>query len=211
MEKDVTPPPHNMWDERYSSKEYVYGKNPNTYLKEQLEKQDSGTILFPAEGEGRNAVYAAKLGWTVSAFDTSIEGKSKAFELAKENNVEIDYRVGQLSELNYKEEEFDAVALIYAHFPPTIRSEYHKLFDTYLKTGGMIILEGFSKNHLAYQANNPKVGGPRDIDLLFSIDEIQSDFPNYEVIELQEKEIELNEGLYHKGKASVIRFTGRKK
>lgn len=200
-----------MWDERYRSKEYVYGKNPNTYLKEQLEKLDAGSILFPAEGEGRNAVYAANQGWKVSAFDTSKEGKKKALLLASENNVEIDYQTGQLSELNYKNEEFDAIALIFAHFPAEVKSGYHKLFDKYLKKDGLIILEGFSKNHLRYQAKNPAVGGPRDIDLLFSIEEIQSEFQDYEIIELDEKEVELNEGLYHKGKAAVIRFTARKK
>ena len=46
--------------------------------------------------------------------------------------------------------------------------------------------------------------------MLFSIDELKSDFVNYEIIELAEKEIELNEGLFHNGKGSVIRFVGRK-
>jgi len=56
---------------------------PNNYLKEQLSKLDVGSILFPAEGEGRNAVFAARLGWTVSAFDISTEGKLKAIKLAE--------------------------------------------------------------------------------------------------------------------------------
>ena len=211
MQKDIKNTPHNMWDERYRSKEYVYGKNPNAYLKEQLEKLNIGKILFPAEGEGRNAVFAAKLGWRVSAFDTSVEGRNKALLLAKENSVEIHYEIDQLLNLNYRNEEFDAAALIYAHFPSEIRFDYHKLFDKYLKPDGVIILEGFSKNNLVYQAQNPKIGGPRDLDLLFSMDEIQSDFHNYEILELEEKEVELNEGIYHKGKGSVIRFTGRKK
>src|SRR5687768_5721230 len=77
------------WNERYSKHEFAYGEQPNNYLKEQLEKLDVGTILFPAEGEGRNAVFAAKLGWTVSAFDISVEGKNKALRLAKTNKVKI--------------------------------------------------------------------------------------------------------------------------
>ncbi|MEP7171510.1 MAG: SAM-dependent methyltransferase, partial [Bacteroidota bacterium] len=52
---------------------------------------------------------------------------------------------------------------------------------------------------------------PKDIGMLFSIDEIKSDFNNFEIIELSEQEIELNEGLFHNGKGSVIRFVGRKK
>lgn len=59
----------DRWNERYSKEEFAYGEEPNQYLKEQLEKLDVGKILFPAEGEGRNGVYAAKLGWNVFAFD----------------------------------------------------------------------------------------------------------------------------------------------
>jgi len=199
------------WDDRYSQEEFAYGEQPNNYLKEQLEKLNGGSILFAAEGEGRNAVFAARLGWTVSAFDISIEGKNKALRLAETNNVSIDYQIGELKSLNYIDEQFDAIALIYAHFPADIKSQYHKMLDKYLRKNGLIIFEAFSKKHIDYIARNEKVGGPTDINMLFSTEELRSDFPNYEIIELTEQEIELNEGLYHNGKGSVIRFTGRKK
>jgi SAM-dependent methyltransferase len=199
------------WNDRYSKETFAYGEAPNNYFKEQIEKLKPGTILFPAEGEGRNAVFAARLGWKVSAFDISIEGKTKALRLAERNNVTIDYQVGLLEALNYKSGEFDALALIYAHFPAAIKSAYHKALDAYVRKGGFIIFEAFSKKHLDYLAKNEKVGGPKEIDMLFSVDEIKSDFANYEIIELEEKEIELNEGEFHNGKGSVIRFVGRKK
>lgn len=201
----------DRWNERYSKEEFAYGKQPNNYLKEQLEKLDPGKILFPADGEGRNGVFAASLGWTVSSFDISTEGKKKALQLAAASQVTIDYRVGELQTLGYKQEEFDAIALIYAHFPAVIKSAYHKTLDSYLRKGGILIFEAFSKNHSDYLARNEKIGGPRDTDMLFSIDEIKADFADYEVIELAEKEVELNEGLFHNGTGSVIRFTGRKK
>ena len=84
------------WNDRYSNEEFAYGEEPNNYLKEQLEKLNPGTILFPAEGEGRNAVFAAKLGWEVWAFDISAEGKDKAMKLVATNNVAIDYQVRNL-------------------------------------------------------------------------------------------------------------------
>jgi hypothetical protein len=199
------------WDERYSTDEFAYGEQPNNYLKEQLEKLNVGNILFPAEGEGRNAVFAAKLGWAVSAFDISEEGKNKAMRLAEINNVTIDYQIEELQTLNYNAEQFDAMALIYAHFPADIKSDYHKTLDQYIRKGGFVIFEAFSKNHLEYLAKNEKVGGPKDIASLFSIEEIKSDFHNYEIVELTEKEIELSEGIFHNGKGSVIRFVGRKK
>ncbi|MBL0309103.1 MAG: class I SAM-dependent methyltransferase [Bacteroidetes bacterium] len=201
----------DRWNERYRMKEFAYGERPNNYLREQLEKLPVGTILFAAEGEGRNAVFAAKLGWTVSAFDISVEGQRKALQLAATNNVKIDYQVGELQTLNYQSEQFDVIALIYAHFPANIKSSIHKALDQYLRTGGTVIFEAFSKTHLDYNSKNEKVGGPKDIASLFSIDEIKSDFPNYDFEELLEMEIELNEGLFHNGQGSVIRFVGRKK
>jgi 2-polyprenyl-3-methyl-5-hydroxy-6-metoxy-1,4-benzoquinol methylase len=201
----------DRWNDRYSKEEFAYGEQPNNYLKEELEKLDAGTILFPAEGEGRNAVFAAKRGWTVSAFDISMEGKNKAARLAETNKVTIDYQVGELQTLNYDPGQFDAIALIYAHFPADIKSLYHKTLDKYLRKGGSIIFEAFSKKHIDYNLKDEKIGGPKDIAMLFSIDELKSDFMNYEIIELVEKEIELSEGLFHNGKGSVIRFVGRKK
>jgi len=201
----------DRWDERYSKDEFAFGKQPNNYFKEQLEKLNVGTILFPAEGEGRNAVFAANLGWTVSAFDISMEGKKKADRLAEINKVTIDYQVGDLQEISFDTEQFDVIALIYAHFPANIKSLYHKTLDKYLRNGGVVIFEAFSKRHIDYVSKNENVGGPRDLESLFSIEEIKSDFANYDIIELEEKEIELSEGLYHNGTGSVIRFVGQKK
>ncbi|MEP6948865.1 MAG: methyltransferase domain-containing protein [Ginsengibacter sp.] len=201
----------DRWNDRYSKDEFAYGEQPNNYLKEQLGKLNVGTILFPAEGEGRNAVYAAKLGWTVSAFDISVEGKNKALRLAETYKVKIDYQVSELQTLNYITEQFDAIALIYAHFPAHVKSLYHKTLDKYLRKGGVIIFEAFSKKHIDYISKNENVGGPKEIEMLFSIDEIKSDFINYDFEELAETEIELSEGLFHNGQGSVIRFVGRKK
>jgi SAM-dependent methyltransferase len=200
----------SKWDDRYRDTEFAYGEQPNNYLKEQLEKLPPGKILFPAEGEGRNAVFAARLGWEVYAFDISAEGQKKALQLAQRNNVSIDYKVGDLQTLNYKSDQFDAIALVYAHFPADIKSALHKSLDQYLRSGGTIIFEAFSKRHLEFIEKNEKVGGPKDIASLFSVEEIRNDFNNYEIIELMETEIDLHEGLFHNGHASVIRFAGRK-
>lgn len=199
------------WNDRYRKSEYAFGEEPNEYLKEQLGKLDPGKILFPADGEGRNGVFAAKNNWEVYSYDISSEGRKKAMRLAEKNKVTIDYQVGELDKLNYTPDQFDAIALIYAHFPPDIRPKYHKILNSYLRKGGTIIFEAFGKNHVEYRVKNESVGGPKDWDTLFSIEEIKTDFNNYEILELEEKEVELNEGHYHKGIGSVIRFVGRKK
>ena len=199
------------WDDRYSNKEFAYGEEPNSYLKEQITKIPVGKILFPADGEGRNSVFAATLGWSVYAFDLSVEGRKKAIQLADKLHVKINYEVGEFQSMAYEVNQFDAIALIYAHFPTDTKSAYHKILSTYLRPGGIVIFEAFSKEHLDYVRRDEKVGGPKEIGMLFSMDEIRSDFRDFEIIELALQEIELHEGLFHNGKGSVIRFVGRKK
>jgi len=199
------------WDERYKAEEFAYGKAPNQFFKTHLSKFKSGKILMPADGEGRNGVFAATQGWQVSAFDLSREGKAKALKLAQSQKVELEYIVGDFDQLHFEASSFDAIGLIYAHFSADKKSVFHDKLDRCLKKGGIVILEAFSKKHLALRKQNPKVGGPTDIDMLYSKAEIEADFKHYEVIYLKEEEVELAEGQHHNGKSSVIRFIGRKK
>jgi SAM-dependent methyltransferase len=199
-----------FWNQRYTEKGYAYGEEPNDFLAKTLASMTSGKILFPAEGEGRNAVHAAQMGWEVSAFDISHAGKEKATLLAKEKGVSIDYQVGELDSLHYPKNHFDAIALIYAHFPGSQRSLIHQALWKLLKPGGTIILEGFSQRHLTYQEKDSKVGGPKDLSMLFNIDSLRNDFSNCHFLQLEELEISLSEGKYHRGIGSVIRLVGRK-
>jgi SAM-dependent methyltransferase len=200
----------NSWEKRYKEKGHAYGEAPNLFFDEWLQKLEPGSILMPADGEGRNGVFAARLGWKVTSFDLSEAGKTKALELAKVNGVAIDYLVGDLGEFSFEEESFDAIGLIYAHFSAEKKSSHHIQLASYLKPGGIIIFEAFSKKHLKLNSKNPEVGGPKDINMLFSVAEISADFKNCEPLVLEEKEIFLNEGTFHKGKGSVVRFVGRK-
>jgi SAM-dependent methyltransferase len=200
----------DFWNNRYNQKEYAYGTQANEFLKEQIKNLKPGKALFPAEGEGRNATYAAQLGWEVEAFDLSIEGKNKAENLAKQRNVLINYTVGDLENIHFEPNQFDLIVLIFAHFEASKKSLYHNILASYLKKDGVIILEGFSKNHIQYNTQNPKVGGPKDIEMLYSADEIQNDFKDFHCVLCGEHEVELNEGIYHVGKGSVIRYIGKK-
>ena len=200
-----------FWDSRYAEAVYAYGKEPNQFFRDTLKKyQVAGHILLPAEGEGRNAVHAAKEGLAVTAVDISEEGKNKAMQLAKANNVSFPYTIGSLSDQAFKSQSFEAVGLIFAHFPPDLLHAYHQEFINLLRPGGLLILEGFSKNHLEKQRTNPQAGGPQNIDMLFSLEMIKADFGGLEVLELKEQEVALAEGPYHQGLGSVVRFVGRK-
>lgn len=200
-----------MWDKRYSEKDYAYGLNPNEFFKETLDSLSvRGKLLLPAEGEGRNAVYAAKKGFEVTAFDISLEGKRKASLLAEREGVEIDYQVGDFFKLPLTNEKFDFAGLIYAHFPPPLLKTYHQKISDLLNPGGMIILEGFSLANLELRRMNPKVGGPDKPEMLFTTESIKKDFLGFDILTLEEVQIDLHEGIYHNGKAKVIRFVGKK-
>lgn len=194
-----------FWDERYSNSEFVYGTAPNDFFKEWIDKQKPGTILFPCEGEGRNAVYAATKGWDANAFDFSEKGKEKAERLAASLKVSIDYEVSEALYYN-NNKKFDAIVLIFAHFPEITRKNIHRRLSAMLKPGGTLLLEAFSTDQIKYAS-----GGPRNIELLYSMKLLKDDFSELEIQLLQNKEIQLYEGLFHGGKADVVRLIAKKR
>lgn len=194
-----------FWNERYSESSYVYGEQPNEFFREQLQLLPTGKILLPAEGEGRNAVYAATLGWEVEAFDQSAAGQAKALQLAARNNVKINYQVNDLEDIHYESNNFDVIALVFAHFPASLRTAYHQKLLGFLKPGGTLLLQGFNKAQIKYQS-----GGPRDSSMLFSKEELLHDFNGLAITTLEELETTLQEGLYHNGTAALISLVAKK-
>lgn len=201
-----------LWDRTYATNEFVYGKEPNQFFKDTIDTFNmGGQILLPAEGEGRNAVHAAKKGLSVFAFDISAEAKNKALKFAQSENVQIEYEVGEIPDLNLKPSFFDVSALIFAHFPAPVRSRFHREIAKTIKTNGIVILEGFSKGNIQNKLSNDSKGGPDKEEMLFSLKEIESDFQEFDILKLEEIDIELNEGNMHRGLARVVRFIGKKK
>lgn len=125
--------------------------------------------------------------------------------LAEKSNVKIDYQVFDYETARFQPESFDCLVLIFAHMNPVKRREYHKKLASFLKPGGTLILEGFSKKQIS---NN--TGGPRDVNMLFSEFELAGDFEGFSKLEIAETETQLSEGAFHKGEASVIRVLGVK-
>lgn len=193
------------WDERYSAETYIYGTHPNAWFAAKLDELKPGKLLLPAEGEGRNAVYAAMKGWKVTAFDQSVEGKKKAIKLAVEKGVDIKYNIHDLNEFEGIYEQFDAIALIFVHMPDKMRQTVHQNLLKSLKPGGHLILEAFTTSQL-----KNKTGGPRSEHLLYECEQIKQDFLSLELIERSELTVQLDEGPLHQGEANIIRLFARK-
>ena len=195
-----------FWNSRYNNETYIYGEQPNAFLAEQLSSLQAGRILFPCEGEGRNAVYAATQGWETMAFDSSTAGRQKALQLADKKGVHITYDITDATQATYPEGHFDVIALIFAHVTPDIRPDIHSQCITWLKPGGTLILEAFHPTQLGKSS-----GGPKDLQLLFDEQQLASDFASLQCMQLEVASVELSEGTHHIGMASVIRYVGRKK
>lgn len=195
----------NEWDERYARQEYIYGTEPNKFLKEQLSLLKPGRILFPAEGEGRNAVFAASMGGETDAFDQSVEGQRKAIKLATHKGVSIDYYIQSLNDWNPEPDQYDCIALIFVHLPEGLRQQVHNAVIRSLKPGGTLLLEAFTLNQLPRTS-----GGPKTAELLFTRELIVSDFKELIFTEFAETQTTLNEGPLHQGLADVIQLTALK-
>lgn len=194
------------WDKLYETEVYLFGKEPNQYLKEKLDSVSTGRILFPAEGEGRNAVYAAQKGWEVTAFDLSEISRQKALALAKNTSGSIQYIVGSVEEIDIPLDSFDVLALIFAHFDPHKRSVYHHRLSQYLKKGGTLILQGFGNGNSIESEHSSNTN-----DLYYDLKQLQEDFSDFEIIEARESKVKMNEGVVLKGESVIISLLAIKK
>jgi 2-polyprenyl-3-methyl-5-hydroxy-6-metoxy-1,4-benzoquinol methylase len=196
----------NLWDERYSARDYAFGKKPNMFFESVIRPLKRGSLLVPGAGEGRDAVFAATLGWKVDAFDLSLAGRNKCAALAREFKTAVNYTIMDAAAFKAGAGKYDAVALIYFHLPPAVRQPFHRKVAQSLKKGGVIIMEAFNP----LQINN-KSGGPKDLGMLYTPAMIEDDFAGMEIKQNEEAETTLHEGKYHEGKANVLRFVGIKK
>lgn len=194
-----------FWNQKYATSDYLYGVEPNVFIKEQLQKLQAGRILFPAEGEGRNAVYAAQLGWKVLAFDASYQARKKALKLASAKDVCLDFRLLDYQSAAFEPNSFDAIGLTFTHLPPPLRSSMHQKYLQWLKPGGTILLEAFTPDQLNYSS-----GGPKAPEMLFTRQQLEADFKGATSIHIEEKTVLLDEGPGHQGMASVIRCVLKK-
>ena len=193
-----------FWDQRYAENDTVYGIQPNYFLKLFLDLHKPGSILLPAEGEGRNAIYAAKIGWEVTAFDYSKVAREKALDWAARENVTIHYQLSDVGDFATAK-QFDAIGLIYVHLPEALRIQFHHTIIQSLKPGGFLVLEAFAKDQLKFES-----GGPKDSAILYDAATLCGDFSELHIMSCEQKEINLKEGEFHQGKAAVIRMIAQK-
>lgn len=197
----------NFWDKQYSAVEgYKYGTRPNAFLMAEAHRLPAHAhVLVPGDGEGRNGAWLASQGHEVLTVDISEVGVARARALAANLGVRIDTLVADLKAWAPPTGTFDAVVLTYLHMPPTMRTEVHRKVATALRSGGLLLLEAFHPRQLGRSS-----GGPKELELLYTLEDVRSDFNGALDEELgEELEVLLDEGPGHQGMAAVTRYRGR--
>jgi SAM-dependent methyltransferase len=195
-----------MWDERYTADEYIFGTEPNDFLKQQADQLKPGSVLCLADGEGRNGVYLAKLGFEVSAVDASLVGLEKAHRLAEENGVQIKTIQADLNDFIIESGSWDNIISIFCHLPEPLREKVHTASAEGLTSGGTFLLEAYTVKQL----DMPGVGGPPVPELMMSLDLLKEDFQTLEIEHGVEIERDVQEGSKHSGPSAVVQFLAHK-
>lgn len=198
----------SKWDKRYDTDVYVYGTEPNEFLKQYFTAHDmeKKRILAIAEGEGRNAVWLASLGHDVEMWDGSRVGLEKAERLAATKGVSIKTKHVDLSDAPWEEASYDVVVCIFGHFPPDVRQAVFDGVKRTLKPGGLYVTEVYHQDQLMYGT-----GGPGDANLLYTVDTFKPLTAALDTILLRQQTVERQEGLFHHGQSSVVQYVGMKR
>jgi len=195
-----------MWEERYSVDDYVYGTEPNGFLREHLSVLPMGDALCLAEGEGRNAVFLANTGRRVSSVDLTEAGVAKTLRLALAVGVSVDAVVGDLADYDLGVDCWDAIVSIFAHMPSPVRADLHRRVVPSLRPGGVFLLEAYTPDQIGRGT-----GGPGSADLMMTIEGLRSELESLEFVYAEEREREIVEGTHHTGIGSVVQVIARKK
>lgn len=190
-----------FWNKKFGREEYLYGKRINTFIESVCEKfSKNKEVLCVGEGEGRNAVHLAKLGFKVSALDSSDFGFIKLNAFAKAQSVEIKNICCDIKEWK-DSKKYAAIVASYFHIEDEDKKNVFSVLEDALEKDGYLVLEVFSKNQINYSS-----GGPKDIDLLYDVKGLKEIFKNSIIHTLEETLTTLDEGNGHQGEASVIRL-----
>ena len=197
---------NNPWDERYSAPGYYYGIEPNDWLKLQVSAfAPHARILTLGEGEGRNAVYLAQMGFEVTAVDASRVGLSKLKKLAQEKGVQVKTIQADLNDFDLAENDWDGIISIWCHLPVPLRRKVHQGVVHSLKQNGVFLLEAYHPRQLQY-----KTGGPAQIELLMRLEDLRVELKGLEWVVAQEVDRDVREGQGHFGKSAVVQVLARK-
>lgn len=196
------------WNGRFAAPGFVFGTAPNAFLAAQADRLRPGMrALSIADGEGRNSVWLARQGLEVTAFDFSPVGVDKARGLAAQEGVRVDYRLCDIEHWDWQPRQYDVVAAIFIQFAaPPERARLFAGIELTLAAGGLLILQGYRPEQLAYGT-----GGPKRIENLYTEALLRESFGSLEILHLASHDGVVDEGSGHRGMSALIDLVARKR
>ncbi len=199
------PTPRSTWEQRYGTEEYLFGTEPNEFLRDSIALLPVGSALCLAEGEGRNAVFLAENGYDVHSVDLTEAGVAKTQRLAERRGVKVEAAVGDLADFDIGSARWDVIVSIFAHMPPVVRRDLHRRVIVALKPGGMFLLEAYTPQQVGRGT-----GGPSAPELTMTVEALRGELAGLELLHAVELEREVVEGPGHTGSGAVVQVIARK-
>lgn len=194
-----------MWEQRYGAETYLYGTEPNEFLRANAHVLPAGPTMCLAEGEGRNAVHLAGTGREVHSVDLTEAGVAKTLRLAQQQGVQVAAVVGDLAEFDLGVGRWPAIVSIFAHMPPAVRRDLHARVVNALAPGGVLLLEAYTPAQIGRGT-----GGPAVPEMTMTLDGLHDELVGLEFLHAMELEREVVEGPGHTGVGAVVQVIARK-
>ncbi len=200
--------PLETWNARFSGEDFHFGEKPNIFLQAHANLLLKGqSALCVADGEGRNSVFLAERGLRVTAFDFAPNAVAKARRLMAQRGVHVDIQLGDILAWNWAAATYDAVVAIFIQFlPPAEREMVFAGMKRAVAPGGLFVLEGYRPE----QVDNG-TGGPPRRDHMYTREWLESEFSEWEILELNDYDAVIHEGRAHGGMSALIDLVARKR
>jgi SAM-dependent methyltransferase len=197
-----------MWDQRYSTTEYLFGTDPAEFLIRHAYLLKPGSeALVVADGEGRNSVYLAAHGLVVTAMDVSEVGVGKARRLAADRGTTVDFQVADIMEWDWVPNAYDVVVAVFIQFlDPQQRSTVFDGMQQTLRPGGRLLLHGYRPEQIRYAT-----GGPTDPAHLYTETLLAGAFASMDVEVLRSYDTAIGEGTGHAGMSALVDLVATKR
>jgi SAM-dependent methyltransferase len=197
----------DRWEARYAQAGYLFGTEPNAFLKSQAGLLRPGQkALAVADGEARNGIWLAEQGLDVLSVDGSSAAQRKAKELAAARGVSLRFERADMTNWSWPHAAFDVIVAIFIQFgTPDEQKAMFLGVKQALKPGGLLLVEGYGTRQLEYGT-----GGPKAVDQLYTRAQLEGLFGDFASLDIREYDADRTEGGAHTGMAALVDMVARK-
>ena len=199
--------PLETWNARFAHDNFLFGEEPNAFLRTHARWLRPGdAVLCVADGEGRNSVWLAEQGYTVTAFDFAPNAVAKAKRLAQCRSVHVRHELRDAYTWPWAAKRYDALVAVFIQFlPPDFRDSVFSGMKSAVQDHGLFLLEGYRPEQVDYGT-----GGPPRREHMYTRAWLESMFSGWDIVVLKEYDEVIQEGHAHNGISALIDLVARK-